>query len=103
MLEKALEFRKQPGKEGLFTDLFYKDLVKRPVHELSRLYSMNGGLSRELAEKFHRTDREHPHRKHGTHVYSAGDFGLQKKDIDHHTHHYQEFIRHLHGKEEEPV
>jgi hypothetical protein len=100
MLDKALEFRKQPGKEKLFADLFYKDLVQHPVQELTRLYSAEGGLPKELAERFHQTDKANPHRKHGTHLYSASDFGITKKEIDHHTHHYQEFIKMLHGKEE---
>jgi len=100
MLEKALEFRKQPGKERLFADLFYKDLIQHPVKELTRLYSNEGGLPKELAERFHQTDKANPHRKHGTHLYSASDFGITKKEIDHHTHHYQEFIKSLHGKEE---
>ena len=100
MLEKALEFRKQPGKEKLFADLFYKDLIQHPVKELTRLYSNEGGLPKELAERFHQTDKANPHRKHGTHLYSASDFGITKKEIDHHTHHYQEFIKSLHGEKE---
>ena len=103
MLDKALEFRKQPGKEQLFTDLFYKDLVRHPVQELSRLYALNGGLAPELADRFRKTDGEHPHRKHGTHVYSASDFGITRKEIDHHTGHYQDFIHALHGKEEKQL
>jgi hypothetical protein len=103
MLDKAIAFRKQPGKEELFTDLFYKDLVQHPIHELTRLYSLNGGLNPELAERFRSTDKANPHRKHGTHLYSLSDFGLNKKDIDQHTQHYQDYIRLLHGKKEKPV
>ncbi len=103
MLEKALEFRKQPGKEKLFVDLYYKDLVQHPIRELKRLYSLNGGLPPALEAHFRRAERENPHRKYGTHVYSIADFGMHRKDIDHHTQHYQEFIKQLHGKEEEQV
>ena len=103
MLDKALAFRRQPGKEKLFIDLFYKDLVRSPIHELSRLYSMNGGFSEELSRLFLRTEKENPRQKYGIHLYSAADFGISKKEIDAHTHHYQEFIRTLHGKEEKQI
>jgi hypothetical protein len=103
MLEKALGFRSQPGKEHLFMDLQYKNLVSHPLHELERLYSAAGGITPELAEKFRATEDANPHRKYGTHVYSLSDFGLNKNDIDKHTLHYQEFTKTLHGKEEKPV
>jgi hypothetical protein len=95
MLDRALEFRMKEKNNLLFTDISYPEMMKDPMGELSRLYSMNGGISNELREKFENHMQENPHRKYGTHHYSLEDFNLTRDTIDSHTHRYQEFVKHL--------
>ena len=99
MLEKALDFRFKANNNEKFVDIYYKDLVSESMRELGRIYSLDGGLNAGLAERFRQHELEHPHRKHGIHQYSLGDFGLSEADIDRHTSHYQAFIKeHYAGK-----
>jgi len=99
MLEKALDYRSQPGNGEKFLDIYYKDLVGESMKELGRIYLMDGGLNPRLIERFNQHELEHPHRKHGVHQYSLGDFGLTESDIDRHTTHYQDFIKDHYGRQ----
>ncbi len=90
MLNKALDFRS--ANPSMFIDLNYNDMIKDSIADLTRLYSMNGGLSKEQAERFKIHETEHPHRKYGKHLYSLNDFGLTATDIDQYTSQYQQFI-----------
>jgi hypothetical protein len=92
MLEKMIDFRKHPGNENKFTDIFYKDSVTDPIPVLKRIYEMNGGLTGEMQAKFERTDRENPFRKYGVHHYSLNDFVLTAQEIDNVTRSYQDFL-----------
>jgi hypothetical protein len=92
MLKKALDYRSREDRESWFTDIYYKDLVNDSLQTLTRVYSLNGGLAPGLAERFRQHEAEHPHRKHGTHQYSLGDFGITEQDIDIHTSEYRNFI-----------
>ena len=87
MLEQALNYRLKGENDKQFTDIYYKDLIGDSIHELGRIYSMDGGLNPGLVEKFRQHELEHPHRKHGVHQYSLGDFGLTEADIDRQTNH----------------
>jgi hypothetical protein len=98
MLDKALDYRLKNNNSAKFTDIFYEDLIRDSKQELSRIYSLNGGLTPELAERFRVHEHHHPHRKHGTHHYSLSDFDLTEEDIDRHTLRYQEFIKEHHGR-----
>ena len=99
MLEKALEFRTAGSNNEKFMDIWYKDLVSKSIRELERIYSMDGGLTPELIQRFKEHEAEHSHRKHGIHQYSLTDFGLTEADIDLHTSHYQEFVKQHYGKQ----
>jgi len=93
MLQQALDFRLQGNNSENFLDIWYKDLIRDSMHELGRIYSLDGGLNERLVERFRKHEVEHPHRKHGIHQYSLEDFGLSEADIDKHTSHYQEFMK----------
>ena len=98
MLEQALSFRLKGNNNEKFLDIYYKDLVSESLRELGRIYSMDGGINATLVERFNQHELEHPHRKHGVHKYSLGDFGLTEADIDRHTSHYQAFIKEHYGR-----
>jgi hypothetical protein len=98
MLDKALDYRAKDNNPGRFTDIYYDDMVRNSEKELSRIYSLNGGLTPELISRFENHEREHPHRKYGTHQYSLADFGLTESDIDKYTSRYQQFISEHHGR-----
>jgi len=96
MLDKALKYRLQGNNQDQFIDIRYKDLVNDSMHELARIYSMDGGINERLVEGFRKHEAEHHHHKHGKHHYSLEDFDLTTSDIDTCTLHYQDFIRELH-------
>jgi hypothetical protein len=98
MLDKALDYRLKDGNEKKFTDIFYDDLIRNSRKELSRIYSLDGGLTPELINLFEIHEKEHPHRKYGTHQYSLADFGLTEEDIDKKTSRYQAFISEHYGR-----
>jgi hypothetical protein len=100
MLDQALRFRLQSDNDSLFTDIYYKDLVTDSMKELDRLYRLDGGLNETLIRSFRQHEAEHPHRKHGVHQYSMGDFGLSQSDIDRHTSLYQEFMNQHYGRKQ---
>ena len=98
MLEQALDYRLKGNNNDKFLDIYYKDLIGDSMRELGRIYSMDGGLNDVLVERFRQHELENPHRKHGIHQYSLGDFGLTEADIDKHTSHYQEFMKAHYGR-----
>jgi hypothetical protein len=98
MLDKALDYRSKGDNEKKFTDIFYSDLIRNSQAELGRVYSLDGGLTPELINLFDLHEREHPHRKYGTHAYSLADFGLTEEDIDKTTSRYQAFISEHYGR-----
>ena len=98
MLEQAFKFRLKGNNNDKFLDIYYKDLLRDSMKELGRIYSMDGGLNPALVESFRQHELDHPHRKHGVHQYSLVDFGLTEADIDHHTTHYQDFIKDHYGR-----
>jgi hypothetical protein len=97
MLDKALDYRSKENNEPKFTDIYYDDLIRNSEKELSRIYSLDGGLTPELNRRFVKHENEHPHRKYGSHHYSLADFGLTEEDIDKYTDRYRQFIRKHYG------
>lgn len=92
MLDRALNYRLKAENDKRFTDVWYPDLIRDSMKEVSKIYALNGGLTGELVQKFADHERMHPHRKYGTHHYKISDFGLTNKDIDQHTRHYEDFL-----------
>ncbi|HTX87386.1 MAG TPA: sulfotransferase [Bacteroidales bacterium] len=99
MLQKAMDYRKKGNNDQKFTDLFYHDVMKDPIGELSKLYRYNGGLTPELMARFLQHEKDHPHRKYGTHQYSLADFGLTEADIDRYTADYQQYMLTLYERQ----
>jgi hypothetical protein len=97
MLDKAISFRQQPGKDSLFIDMDYKNLIVDSIAELEKIYRLNGGMTPDLVDRFCRHELEHPHRKHGVHQYSMEDFGLTDEAIGRHTWHYHRFFNKNYG------
>jgi hypothetical protein len=98
MLDKALDYRGKEGNESRFTDIHYNDLIRNSEQELSRIYSLNGGLTEDLIAGFRKHEQENPHRKYGTHQYSLGDFSLTEADIDNYTGRYRQFMAEHYGR-----
>ena len=98
MLDKALDYRLKGNNNALFTDIYYKDLITNSMNELSKIYSLNGGLNTELIHRFEQHEKEHPHRKYGSHQYSLADFNLTESDIDQRTTRYQQFMNEHYGR-----
>jgi hypothetical protein len=92
MLQKALDFRLISQNDTKFTDIHYRNLIKDSVTELEKIYRLDGGLTKDHISRFKIHEQEHPHRKHGVHSYSLGDFNLTEADIDNHTRQYQDFM-----------
>ena len=100
MLGNAIDYRLKPGNDKKFTDIRYDHFIKDSAGELAKIYSLNGGLTPELLERFRRHESENPHRKHGVHEYSLADFGLTAEMIDANTESYRKFIGNLNGREQ---
>ena len=98
MLDKALDYREKANNPAKFTDLYYDDLIRNAGKELSRIYSLDGGITPELITRFEKHEKEHPHRKYGKHQYSLSDFGLTEADIDKYTSRYRQFISEHYGR-----
>ncbi len=98
MTDKALEYRLKDDNPGKFTDIYYKNLITDSLGELSKIYSLNGGLNDDLVKRFEEHEKDHPHRKYGLHTYSLGDFNLTESDIDQHTGNYQQFMKEHYGR-----
>ncbi|MEI6900899.1 MAG: sulfotransferase [Bacteroidota bacterium] len=98
MLDQTLKYRSKEGNEKKFTDIYYQNLIKDSMGELSKIYSLNGGLNQELIQRFETHEKEHPHRKYGTHSYSLADFNLIEGDIDKQTANYQQFMKAHYGR-----
>jgi hypothetical protein len=98
MLDKALDYRLKGDNQKKFTDIYYKDLITDSHGELEKIYSLNGGIPKDLTQRFAQHEKEHPHRKYGSHQYALSDFDLTTDDIDNHTSHYQKFMTDHYGK-----
>jgi len=101
MLQKTLDYRQKDCNNEKFTDIHYKGLMSDSMAVLDDLYKRNGGLTPELKSRFDKHEKEHPHRKYGTHQYSLGDFGLTESDIDKYTTHYSKFMTDLYEREKQ--
>jgi hypothetical protein len=60
-----------------FVDIGYRELVGDPMATIQRLYRELGEtLPEDVEDRMRRYVSENPQGKHGSHVYSLGDFGL---------------------------
>ena len=81
MLEKGLSFRNQPGKQDLFTDIAYQELVSDPFSQLERVYRLFGGIPDSLRQRFLKAEAANPYGKYGIHEYSLRDFNLDTDEL----------------------
>ncbi|MBP6872024.1 MAG: sulfotransferase [Bacteroidales bacterium] len=93
MLRKGLEYRTNNQHKNQFTDIFYDGLVGNSAGILTGIYSLDGGMTPELLEKFSRAEKNNPMRKYGIHEYRLEDFGVRKEDILKETADYRNFIK----------
>ncbi|MDX9906993.1 MAG: sulfotransferase [Bacteroidales bacterium] len=92
MLRKGLEYRIKNQHKNQFSDIFYNSLVGDSAGVLTGIYSLDGGMTPELLEKFARAEKNNPMRKYGIHDYSLEDFGVRKEDILKETVDYRNFL-----------
>lgn len=82
VLERSIAVR-YSGSAGASIDVSYYDLLKRPIEELRRIYRC---AAIEFDEASERTAQEASgasvRNRHGVHVYSLSDFGLDAGQID---------------------
>ena len=93
MLSKALAFRKMPGNESLFTDIFYEQFTDTPIDTMQAIYQENGKLSSQLKAQFEKANSTNPRGKYGSHHYKLSDFNLSAEDLSIQMAGYQQFIR----------
>jgi hypothetical protein len=94
ILNKGVEFR-QTNPDAKFVDVHYEDLVQGAESTLKGIYSMDVGITDELAERFNKAEQENPPRKYGIHHYALEDFGLERADIEKKIIPYQEMMNAL--------
>jgi hypothetical protein len=80
---RAMESRKRSGEAG-FCDIWFRDAMKDPIHEIERAYTKFGiemtPAARAGMEKW-RSDN--PRDKRPPHQYSLADYGLTEAGIKH--------------------
>lgn len=81
-LRRAATFRADPATDATFVDLQYHDLVRNPATAVAMVYAAAGlepppDLTGFVAA-FHATQPRHAH---GTHRYTAADFGLDEHEL----------------------
>ncbi|MDT8394714.1 MAG: sulfotransferase [Bacteroidales bacterium] len=81
ILNKGVEYRKSDPQAG-FIDIHYDDLVQKAGNTLESIYSLDGGMTEAMLQRFKQAEKENPPRKYGVHQYSLEDFGLKTDDIE---------------------
>ena len=92
MLQKGLDYRLKNQHKNQFVDINYKDLRDTSHDVLSKIYSLNGGMTAALLEQFSRAERDNPMGKYGIHEYNLEDFGVENEDILKETVDYRNFL-----------
>jgi hypothetical protein len=80
---RAVAFRAGPGaKAATIVDLRYEDLVRDPVAAITAVYSAADLEPPERPDRFVASYRDaQPHHAHGTHRYTAAEFGLDEDEL----------------------
>lgn len=74
-------------------DLYFQDFIRDQVGTVRRAYEHFGlELSAEAAEAMQSFLDDHPSDKHGEHLYSFGDVGLDEKQVRAMFHRYQSYF-----------
>ena len=72
--------------------LSYEDLVKDPACSVEQIYEYFGFKHEGLRESVTKYMREHPKNKHGKHVYTMAEYGLNDGDIETSCREYLDFM-----------
>jgi len=91
MLQKGLDYRNNNRHKQQFTDIIYEDLKNTSAEVLTKIYSLDGGMTPELLSKFAKAEKENPMGKYGIHDYNLEDFGVGNEDILKETVNYRNF------------
>ena len=82
MIDLSMGVRRTAG-DGVFVDVSYYDLIADPVSELRRVYRAAGvDFSEEAEDAARAISRRNVKNRHGRHVYSLADFGLDEETVD---------------------
>jgi len=95
MLSKAVDYRKSKKTDHPFTDIYYENLIERPLETLKEIYHVVGNLDSRLISRFQKLLEMDHRKKYGQHIYSLDSVGLSREIIDQHTRNYQEFLKEL--------
>ena len=96
MLDKAMEFRKNPANNKKFVDLSYRELVSDSFAALTKIYAHHDEIiSPELARIFKETEANSPKGKYGSHHYELSDFRIDEAFIHSYTEAYQGYLKKL--------
>ena len=89
MMERSMKVRRTTAS-GEFVDVSYYDLVADPIGELRRVYRAASVDFREETELAARAvAARNVQGRHGRHVYSLADFGLDAEIVDRHCDDYR--------------
>jgi hypothetical protein len=83
-LDRAMKCRENPpvAASPTYMDLAYKDLVADPVAAARLIYErFDIDWSAGVADRFNKYLRTHPRNKHGRHLYTPEQFGLDPGEI----------------------
>ena len=70
----------------------YEDLVSDPVGSVGQIYDHFGFKDEGMRESVTKYMREHPKNKHGRHVYTLAEYGLNDGDIEKSCREYLDFM-----------
>lgn len=81
-LERGVKARKSAGLDGQILDIAYRDTVLDPVGTVRRIKEHFGmPFSDEHAARIERHMAENAQGKHGTHKYTAEEFGMDPEEL----------------------
>ncbi|ACK73717.1 conserved hypothetical protein (plasmid) [Gloeothece citriformis PCC 7424] len=82
IVDRSIEVRfGQPQQQ--FFDVYYSDLVTKPIETVHRIYEYFGyPYSEAMEENLKQYVKDNPQHKHGVHYYSLEQFGLKKGEIE---------------------
>jgi hypothetical protein len=81
LVRRALDTRRRRG-DGLFVDVYYRDLMKDPIAQIERIYEFAGiPLTPEARELIEDARRVNFRNRYGIHRYRLEDFGLTRKQV----------------------
>ncbi len=99
--DKYARYRRMfPEKDGQFFEIDHEKLVQHPIKCVKKLYEHFGWeLSEEAEKRMETFMEEHPYQKHGKHLYTPEQFGLNEEEI---REKFKTYIEYLENKQKTP-